>query len=186
MTDAVAGDIIGIYNHGQLHIGDTLTQGEVLGFTGIPYFAPELFRSARPKDPFKAKQLHKGLKELGEEGAIQVFEDELGNLYLGAVGQLQFEIVAQRLATEYNVDAIYENTPVSTARWVTYPDEQTRKDFEKEQGMRLAKDADGNTVYLATSIYNLQTTQKHWPQVAFHVTREHGQKLKHTDVDLDI
>lgn len=82
MTDAVAGDIIGIYNHGQLHIGDTLTQGEVLGFTGIPYFAPELFRSARPKDPFKAKQLHKGLKELGEEGAIQVFEDELGNLYL--------------------------------------------------------------------------------------------------------
>lgn len=186
MTNAVAGDIIGIYNHGQLHIGDTLTQGEVLGFTGIPYFAPELFRSARPKDPFKAKQLHKGLKELGEEGAIQVFEDELGNLYLGAVGQLQFEIVAQRLATEYNVDAIYENTPVSTARWVTYPDEQTRKDFEKEQGMRLAKDADGNTVYLATSIYNLQTTQKHWPQVTFHVTREHGQKLKHTDVDLDI
>lgn len=186
MTDAVAGDIIGIYNHGQLHIGDTLTQGEVLGFTGIPYFAPELFRSARPKDPFKAKQLHKGLKELGEEGAIQVFEDELGNLYLGAVGQLQFEIVAQRLATEYNVDAIYENTPVSTARWVTYPDEQTRKDFEKEQGMRLAKDADSNTVYLATSIYNLQTTQKHWPQVTFHVTREHGQKLKHTDVDLDI
>ena len=186
MTNAVAGDIIGIYNHGQLHIGDTLTQGEVLGFTGIPYFAPELFRSARPKDPFKAKQLHKGLKELGEEGAIQVFEDELGNLYLGAVGQLQFEIVAQRLATEYNVDAIYENTSVSTARWVTYPDEQTRKDFEKEQGMRLAKDADGNTVYLATSIYNLQTTQKHWPQVTFHVTREHGQKLKHTDVDLDI
>lgn len=86
MTNAVAGDIIGIYNHGQLHIGDTLTQGEVLGFTGIPYFAPELFRSARPKDPFKAKQLHKGLKELGEEGAIQVFEDELGNLYLALSG----------------------------------------------------------------------------------------------------
>ncbi len=135
---AVAGDIIGIYNHGQLHIGDTLTEGERLGFTGIPYFAPELFRAARSKDPFKAKQLHKGLKELGEEGAIQVFEDELGNLYLGAVGPLQFEIVAQRLATEYKVDAIYENTPVSTARWLTYPDEKTKKEFETEQTLRLS------------------------------------------------
>ncbi len=184
MEEAVAGDIIGIYNHGQLHIGDTLTEGERLGFTGIPYFAPELFRAARSKDPFKAKQLHKGLKELGEEGAIQVFEDELGNLYLGAVGPLQFEIVAQRLATEYKVDAIYENTNVSTARWLTYPDEKTKKDFENEQTLRLAKDADGNTVYLATSIYNLQTTQKHWPDVEFHTTREHGQKLKHNAVDI--
>ncbi len=186
MTDAVAGDIVGIYNHGQLHIGDTLTQGEQLGFTGIPYFAPELFRGARARDPFKAKQLHKGLKELGEEGAIQVFEDELGNLLLGAVGALQFEIVAQRLETEYNVDAIYESTPISTARWLTYPDEQTKKDFEKEQTLRLAKDSEGNPVYLATSVYNLQTTQKHWPQVSFHVTREHGQRLKHSDVDIAI
>ncbi len=184
MEKAVAGDIIGIYNHGQLHIGDTLTEGERLGFTGIPYFAPELFRAARSKDPFKAKQLHKGLKELGEEGAIQVFEDELGNLYLGAVGPLQFEIVAQRLATEYKVDAIYENTPVSTARWLTYPDEKTKKEFETEQTLRLAKDADGNPVYLATRIYNLQTTQKHWPEVGFHTTREHGQKLKHSDTDI--
>ncbi|MCD8338644.1 MAG: peptide chain release factor 3 [Burkholderiales bacterium] len=181
MDTAVAGDIIGIYNHGQLHIGDSLSQGEHLGFTGIPYFAPELFRGARPKDPFKAKQLHKGLKELGEEGAIQVFEDDLGNLLLGAVGPLQFEIVAQRLATEYKVDAIYEHTPISTARWLTYPDEKTRKEFEKEQSARLAKDADGNPVYLATSIYNLQTTQKHWPQVGFHTTREHGQIMAHTD-----
>jgi peptide chain release factor 3 len=180
MEHAFPGDIIGIYNHGQLHIGDSLTEGEKLGFTGIPYFAPELFRSARSKDPLKAKQLHKGLKELGEEGAIQVFEDELGNLYLGAVGPLQFEIVAQRLATEYNVDAIYENTPVSTARWLTYPDEKTQKDFEREQTLRMAKDADGNPVYLATSIYNLQTTQKHWPDVAFHTTREHGQIMKHS------
>ena len=118
MQEAYAGDIIGIYNHGQLHIGDTLTEGEVLGFTGIPYFAPELFRSARARDPLKGKQLHQGLKELGEEGAIQVFEGECGNLMLGAVGQLQFEIVAQRLATEYKVDAIYESTDVSTARWL--------------------------------------------------------------------
>ena len=172
MTDAVAGDIIGIYNHGQLHIGDTLTEGEKLGFTGIPSFAPELFRAARSKDPFKAKQLQKGLQELGEEGAIQVFTGEFGNILLGAVGQLQFEIVAQRLATEYKVDAIYESTDVSTARWLSFPDEQTRKDFCKEQDARLATDVNGNTVYLATSIYNLETTMKHWPQVVFHTTRE--------------
>ena len=104
--DAVAGDIIGIHNHGQLQIGDTLTEGEALGFKGIPYFAPELFRVARPRDPFKAKQLQKGLQELGEEGAIQVFETVVGNtLLLGAVGQLQFEVVAARLASEYKVDA---------------------------------------------------------------------------------
>ncbi len=103
-ADAVAGDIIGIHNHGQLQIGDTLTEGEALGYKGIPYFAPELFRVARPRDPFKAKQLQKGLHELGEEGAIQVFETTHGNtLLLGAVGPLQFEIVAQRLATEYKV-----------------------------------------------------------------------------------
>lgn len=175
MTDAVAGDIIGIYNHGQLHIGDTLTSGEQLQFTGIPNFAPELFRAARSKDPFKAKQLQKGLQELGEEGAIQVFTGEFGNIMLGAVGQLQFEIVAQRLADEYKVDAIYESTDVSTARWLSFPDEKTKREFEAEQGARLATDVNGNEVYLATSIYNLETTMKHWPQVTFHTTREMNQ-----------
>ncbi len=178
MDDAVAGDIIGIYNHGQLHIGDTLTEGENLQFVGIPNFAPELFRSARPKDPFKAKQLQKGLQELGEEGAIQVFTGEFGNIMLGAVGVLQFEIVAQRLATEYKVDAIYESTDVSTARWLSFPDDQTRKDFEREQEARLATDVNGNTVYLATSIYNLETTQKHWPTVRFFSTREMNERIE--------
>ena len=175
MTDAVAGDIIGIYNHGQLHIGDTLTQGEKLQFTGIPNFAPELFRAARSKDPFKAKQLQKGLQELGEEGAIQVFTGEFGNILLGAVGQLQFEIVAQRLADEYKVDALYESTDVSTARWLSFPDDKTKREFEAEQNARLATDVNGNEVYLATSIYNLETTMKHWPQVQFHTTREMNQ-----------
>lgn len=178
MTDAVAGDIIGIYNHGQLHIGDTLTEGEKLKFTGIPNFAPEMFRAARSKDPFKAKQLQKGLQELGEEGAIQVFTNDLGNIMLGAVGQLQFEIVAQRLATEYKVDAIYEGTDVSTARWLSFPDETTKKEFEREQSARLATDVNGNIVYLATSIYNLETTMKHWPQVKFHATREMNQTFE--------
>jgi peptide chain release factor 3 len=177
-TTAVAGDIIGIHNHGQLQIGDTLTEGEALGFKGIPYFAPELFNVARPRDPFKAKQLAKGLQELGEEGAIQVFEKTLDHaLLLGAVGQLQFEVVADRLAREYKVDAIYETAGISTARWLTFPDEAARKDFERMQGAQLATDVDGNAVYLAPNKYNLQVTMERWPKVGFHATREHGERL---------
>jgi peptide chain release factor 3 len=178
--DAVAGDIIGIHNHGQLQIGDTLTEGEALAYKGIPYFAPELFRVARPRDPFKAKQLAKGLQELGEEGAIQVFESTHTNtLLLGAVGQLQFEIVAHRLATEYKVDALYDPANVATARWLTFPDDNARRNFEREQAAALASDVDGNPVFLATNKYNLQVTMERWPKVGFHATREHGQRLAH-------
>jgi len=178
--DAVAGDIIGIHNHGALQIGDTLTEGETLGYKGIPYFAPELFTIARPRDPFKAKQLQKGLQELGEEGAIQVFESAVGNtLLLGAVGQLQFEVVADRLAREYKVDAIYDPAGIATARWLTYPDEATRRGFEAERAGSLAKDVDDNPVYLAASKYNLQAAMDRWPKVGFHTTREHGQRLTH-------
>ncbi|NMF89934.1 peptide chain release factor 3 [Aromatoleum petrolei] len=177
MEDGVAGDIIGIHNHGQLHIGDTLTEGENLGFKGIPYFSPELFSAARLRDPLKSKQLQKGLQELGEEGAIQVFEQEGGNMLLGAVGQLQFEVVAQRLKDEYKVDAIFESADIHTARWLTFPDELTRRNFEREQSMRIGKDVDGNPVYLASSRYNLEVTMEKWPKVGFHATREHGQVL---------
>ncbi len=178
--DAVAGDIIGIHNHGQLQIGDTLTEGEALGFKGIPYFAPEMFRVARPRDPFKAKQLQKGLQELGEEGAIQVFESVVGNqLLLGAVGQLQFEVVAARLASEYKVDAVYDDAGIATARWLTYPDEKVRRDFERDRAASLANDVDGNPVYLAPNRFNLQVAMERWPKVGFHATREHGQRLAH-------
>ncbi|NMG44750.1 peptide chain release factor 3 [Aromatoleum toluvorans] len=177
MEDGVAGDIIGIHNHGQLHIGDTLTEGESLGFKGIPYFSPELFSAARLRDPLKSKQLQKGLQELGEEGAIQVFEQEGGNMLLGAVGQLQFEVVAQRLKDEYKVDAIFESADIHTARWLTFPDDVTRRNFEREQAMRIGKDVDGNPVYLASSRYNLEVTMEKWPKVGFHATREHGQVL---------
>jgi peptide chain release factor 3 len=175
---AVAGDILGIHNHGQLQIGDTLSEGEVLAFKGIPYFAPELFRVARPRDPFKAKQLQKGLQELGEEGAIQIFESTVGNsLLLGAIGPLQFEIVAQRLATEYKVDAIYDPANISTARWLTFPDATMRRNFEREQTFAMATDVDGNPVFLASNKYNLQVTMERWPRVGFHATREHGERL---------
>ena len=176
--DAVAGDIIGIHNHGQLQIGDTLTEGETLGFKGIPYFAPEMFRVARSRDPLKSKQLQKGLRELGEEGAIQVFETRIGNsLLLGAVGQLQFEVVAARLASEYKVDAIYDSASISTARWLRFPDDATRKKFEDECAAWMGTDVDGNEVYLATSRFNLQGTMERWPSVQFRTTREHGEKL---------
>jgi len=178
--DAVAGDIIGIHNHGQLQIGDTLTEGEALGFKGIPYFAPEMFRIARPRDPFKAKQLQKGLQQLGEEGAIQVFETVSSKtLLLGAVGQLQFEVVAARLASEYKVDALYDDAGIATARWLTYPDETTRRDFERDRAASLATDVDDNPVYLATNRFNLQAAMERWPKVGFHTTREHGQRLAH-------
>jgi len=177
--DAVAGDIIGIHNHGQLQIGDTLTEStsEPLGFKGIPYFAPELFRYARPRDPFKAKPLAKGLQELGEEGAIQVLETATGNTLLGAVGPLQFEVVAARLASEYKVDAVYDAADIHTALWLTFPDETMRKNFERDQAIRLAKDVDGNPVFLAPNRPVLQVTQERWPKVGFHAVREHGEQM---------
>jgi peptide chain release factor 3 len=175
--DAVAGDIIGIHNHGQLQIGDTLTEGEALGFKGIPYFAPEMFRYARPRDPFKAKPLQKGLQELGEEGAIQVLETATGLTLLGAVGQLQFEVVASRLATEYKVDALYDPADIHIALWLTFPDDTTRRNFERDQAVRLARDIDGNPVFLAPNKPVLQVTQERWPKVGFHTVREHGQRL---------
>jgi len=179
-SDAVAGDIVGIHNHGQLQIGDTLTEGESLAFKGIPYFAPELFTIARPRDPFKAKQLQKGLQELGEEGAIQVFESAVGNtLLLGAVGQLQFEVVADRLAREYKVDAVYDPAGIATARWLTFPDDATRRSFEQERAASLATDVDDNPVYLAASKYNLKAAMDRWPKVGFHTTREHGERMAH-------
>ncbi len=178
MEDAVAGDIIGIHNHGQLQIGDTLTEGEALQFKGIPYFAPEMFRTARSRDPIKSKQLQKGLKELGEEGAIQVFENMAsGALLLGAIGQLQFEVVASRLEAEYKVNAIYESADIHTARWLSFPDTATQRQFEKEQLVRMALDVDGNPVYLATNRFNLSLVEEKWPQVRFHSSREHGQRF---------
>ncbi len=175
--EAYPGDIIGIPNHGQLQIGDTLTEGEALSFTGIPYFAPELFRAARLRDPLRAKQLRKGLQELGEEGAIQVFEREGGELILGAVGALQFEIVAERLKSEYGVDAIFEPVELYTVRWLTFDDDAARSRFLREQALRIGRDGDGNLVYLASSRYNLEVVMEQSSGVHFHATREHRQVL---------
>ncbi len=178
VEEAYAGDIIGLPNHGNMQIGDSFSEGEMLQFTGIPYFAPDFFRSVRIRNPLKIKQLHKGLQQLGEEGAVQVFKPvQGGELVLGAVGVLQFEVVASRLLNEYGVDAVFEGTSISSARWVSCDDKRLLADFEKALGHNVAYDAAGNMAYLATSGVNLKLTQERWPKLTFHATREHAVKL---------
>jgi peptide chain release factor 3 len=180
VEEAYAGDIIGLPNHGNMQIGDSFSEGEFLQFTGIPYFAPDFFRTARILNPMKTKQLQKGLQQLGEEGAVQVFKPvNSGDLVLGAVGVLQFEVVASRLKNEYGVDAVFEGTSISSARWVTCEDKKIMADFERSSaGHNLAHDAAGNLAYLASSGVNLRLTQERWPDVVFHATREHAAKLE--------
>jgi len=178
VEEAYAGDIIGLPNHGNLQIGDSFSEGELLQFTGIPYFAPDFFRSVRIRNPLKIKQLHKGLQQLGEEGAVQVFKPvQGGELVLGAVGVLQFEVVASRLLNEYGVDAVFEGTTINSARWVSCDDKRILGDFEKALGHNVAYDAAGNMAYLATSGVNLRLTQERWPKLTFHATREHAAKV---------
>jgi len=179
VEEAYAGDIIGLPNHGNMQIGDSFSEGELLQFTGIPYFAPDFFRTVRIRNPLKIKQLHKGLQQLGEEGAVQVFKPvHGGDLVLGAVGVLQFEVVASRLMNEYGVDAIFEGTSISSARWISSDDKKMLADFERSSaGANLAHGAAGNLAYLATSGVNLRLTQERWPQLTFHATREHAARL---------
>ncbi len=170
---AYAGDVIGIHNHGGITIGDTFTQGEKLVFKGIPNFAPELFRRAVLKDPLKAKALQKGLDQLSEEGATQVFRPLINNSQiLGAVGILQFDVVAHRLKYEYSVDCQFETIAVATARWITGED----KDIEQlkiKAGNNVAIDSAGVLTYLAPSMVNLQLTEERHPNITFAATREH-------------
>ena len=178
VEEAYAGDIIGLPNHGNMQIGDSFSEGELLQYTGIPYFAPDFFRSVRIRNPIKVKQLHKGLQQLGEEGAVQVFKPmDGGDLILGAVGMLQFDVVASRLQGEYGVDAMFEGTSTTSARWVTCDDKKILADFEKALSHNLAIDAAGNLAYLAPNSVNLKLTQERWPKVVFHTTREHAVKL---------
>ena len=174
-VEAWPGDVIGIHNHGTVSIGDTFTEGESLAFTGIPNFAPELFRRAHLRDPLKLKQLQKGLAQLSEEGATQFFRPLMGNdLILGAVGVLQFDVVAYRLKDEYGVDAIFEQVQVATARWIKCSDAKKLEEFREKNALNLAIDAAGELVYLAPTRINLQLAQERAPGVEFLATREHA------------
>ncbi len=174
VEEAWPGDIIGLHNHGTIQIGDTFTQGEMVKFSGIPNFAPELFRRIRLRDPLKAKQLQKGLMQLSEEGAVQVFRPLKNNdLIVGAVGMLQFDVVAQRLKSEYKVDAVYEPISVATARWVECADPRKLEQFRDKAYDNLALDGGDNLAYVAPTMVNLQMAQERHPDIAFRKTREH-------------
>jgi len=174
VEEAFAGDIIGLHNHGSIQIGDSFTEGEDFKFSGIPNFAPEMFRRIRLRDPLKAKQLQKGLIQLSEEGAVQVFRPFNSNdMIVGAVGVLQFEVVVHRLKTEYNVDAIYEPISVATARWVTCNDEKIFAQFQKKSYDYIALDGGNNLTYIAPTMVNLNLAKERYPEVEFHQTREH-------------
>jgi peptide chain release factor 3 len=173
--NAWPGDVIGIHNHGTISISDSFSEGEAIAFTGIPNFAPELFRRARLRDPLKLKQLQKGLAQLSEEGATQFFKPLMSNeLILGAVGVLQFDVVAYRLKDEYGVDASFEPVNVATARWVRCDNEKKLEEFRDKNAVNLAIDAAGELVYLAPTRVNLQLAQERAPDVRFLATREHA------------
>jgi peptide chain release factor 3 len=171
---AYAGDIIGIHNHGTINIGDSFSEGEEIRFTGIPNFAPEIFRRAVLKDPLRLKALKKGLAQLCEEGATQLFKPMRNNdLILGAVGPLQFEVVAHRLRDEYKVECHFESINVATARWVECEDAKMLGDFERKAHDNLALDHSDSLVYIAPTRVNLNLTEERWPDIAFRKTREH-------------
>jgi peptide chain release factor 3 len=175
LEEAFAGDIIGLPNHGVLQLGDTLTEGEALQFTGLPFFAPEMFRSVEVADPLKTKQLRAGLTQLGEEGAIQVFRPVAGSvLLLGAVGQLQFEVVAHRLEHEYGCKARVMPARYNVARWVTCPDPKELQRFIDGNAHRVAMDAVDAPCVLLEYAGELRAMQDNWPKIQFHALREHA------------
>ena len=173
VEEAFPGDIIGIHNHGTIKIGDTFTEKEPLKFNGVPNFAPEHFRRVRLKNPLKAKHLKKGLIQLAEEGAIQVFRPLSSNDYiLGAVGVLQFDVTMARLKAEYGVDAEYEPVNLSVARWINCRDRKKLAEFEKNNQANLARDAEGSLSFLTTSEWQLGFSMEAWPEIKFEKTRE--------------
>ncbi|WP_144636846.1 peptide chain release factor 3 [Bordetella genomosp. 13] len=179
LDEAYAGDVIGIPNHGVLQLGDVLTEGEALRFTGLPFFAPELFQAVEVKDPLRTKQLRIGLTQLGEEGAIQVFRPEAagGALLLGAVGQLQFEVVAHRLKAEYGVDARMMPSRYNMARWITSDDPKALRKFMDANAAHIAYDVVDAVAFLIGSAAQLRVAEELYPNVKFHAMREHGGKV---------
>jgi len=175
LDEAFPGDIIGLPNHGLLRLGDTLTEGEQLQFTGLPFFAPEIFKLVESADPLRSKQLRTGLMQLGEEGAIQVFRPMAGGIMLlGAFGQLQFEVVAHRLKSEYGAEVRLLPARYSLARWVSSSDPVALKKFTQENIHRMAEDVVGAAVFLATHKSELDVAQQRWESIEFHALREHA------------
>jgi peptide chain release factor 3 len=175
VEEAYAGDIVGFTTHGGVQLGDTITDGASLQFTGLPFFAPELFMTVILKNPLRTKQLQQGLAQLGEEGAIQVFRPEVGGpMLLGAVGQLQFEVVQHRLKTEYDADIRLEGCQYTGARWITADTPAELRAFVDAYPQRMALDAANTLAYLCTSPYDVRLAQERFPKIHFHPLREHA------------
>ena len=173
VDDAVAGDIVGIPNHGTLSVGDTLSEGEAIKVTGIPNFAPEIIRRVRLADPIKGKQLTKALSDLAEEGVAQIFRRVIGgNWLVGVVGPLQLEVLAARVAREYGVPIEFESVGFELARWVACDDRVELKRFTDANKMEIAEDKGGDPIYLAQSEWWLGRTQRDWPRIQFFATKE--------------
>ncbi|MBL8707229.1 MAG: peptide chain release factor 3 [Rhodospirillales bacterium] len=173
VDEALPGDIIGIPNHGTLRVGDTLTEGEEVQFTGIPSFAPEILRRVRLEDPIRAKQMRRALEDLAEEGVTQLFRPVLGSDWIvGVVGPLQLDVLATRIAGEYKVSVRFEQAPYETARWATCDDPAELKRFLEAQRQNMATDRDGAHVYLARNAWELGHTQREWPKIKLATTRE--------------
>jgi peptide chain release factor 3 len=172
--EAFAGDVIGIPNHGVLRVGDSLSESGTLRFAGLPNFAPEILRRVRVKDPLKAKHLKKALEGLAEEGVTQLFRPTLGaDFIVGAVGQLQFEVMADRLQNEYQLECVFEQSPYGEARWLAGARADV-EDFTSKHRTAVAEDIDGQPVYLAKSAWDINYAAERYPKVAFHRAKERG------------
>jgi peptide chain release factor 3 len=171
--EALPGDIVGIPNHGTLRVGDSLTEGADIRFTGIPSFAPEILRRVRLLDPIRAKQLRRALEDLAEEGVAQMFRPVLGGQWIvGVVGQLQLEVLASRIATEYSVAVDFEPAPFEAARWIATDDPAALARFSAQYRDNMAEDRDDAPVFLARSIWELERAIEKWPALQFLRTRE--------------
>jgi peptide chain release factor 3 len=172
--EAFAGDVIGIPNHGVLRVGDSLSESGALRFAGLPNFAPEILRRVRVKDPLKAKHLKKALEGLAEEGVTQLFRPQMGaDFIVGAVGQLQFEVMQDRLGGEYALDVIFEQSPYGEARWITGAKADV-EDFISKHRSAMADDIDAQPVYLAKSSWDINYAVERYPKIAFHRAKERG------------
>ena len=173
VDEAFPGDIIGLYDSGNFKIGDSMTEGEALNFKGIPSFSPEQFRYVNNKDPMKSKQLDKGLKQLMDEGVAQLFtKDMSGRKIIGTVGALQFDVIQYRLKNEYGASCDYEPVSLHKACWVHCDDPVKLRAFTSRRKRDLAKDKDGQLVFLAESAWALRMAQENFPEVSFHFTSE--------------
>ena len=173
LEEAFPGDVVGLYDSGNFKIGDSLTEGEMLHFKGIPAFSPELFRYVENADPLKQKQFAKGLDQLMDEGVAQMFTRQMdGRRIVGTVGQLQFEVIQHRLDSEYNAKCRYEPVNLHKACWVSSDDAKALQEFLDRRKRDIAKDTDGNWVFLAESPWMLQTVQENFPKVRFAFTSE--------------